>query len=617
MEVTTTKNEKENSFSKFLFHHEIDAYPQGPRRIGYLALAVLATITLYYTYYTQTGVTPQLLQSFHMSFAYYVGIVVVSNALGAFASLPASRTDRFGRSNVVIYGLLIVGLIVSFGVTNAHSALTFGIAISAMGIVEGAVLVATPALIRDFSPQVGRASAMGFWTVGPVAGSLIVSIVAAHTLSHFNTWQSQFWISGITSLVVFLICLVLLKDLSPAVRDQVTASEQERILVNARAQGLSEETIHAEIARPWKQILSWRLLGSSLGISLFLLIYYIAASFFTIYYVVTFAHPNGLPFTTTDANSLNQWFWGADIVSLIFVGWLSDRLRVRKPFMVVGTVLSIIFTIIFLTRATQPHTSFTTLAILGVLIAFSLSVTYAPWMAGYTETVEARNPALVGTGLALWGWVLRIVVAVSFIFLPIVIPSVSPIVNNTALVTSQIPNCIVAPATATEPAIAGPAVPAGTSASTFSVEHADSVSFAQQNSALLQKVSANYRVVAAASAPNASLADLGKALAVLGPKDAAQLVALKSQFQTLVVPYACQLNYLAAHQGELLAVTTAQKQSPQQWQRWFWIDVAGMVLFLPTIFLTKGPWSPKKARKEFEDREMELAAAIAELPPTK
>ena len=51
--------------------------------------------------------------------------------------------------------------------------------------MEGAILVATPALVRDFSPQLGRASAMGFWTVGPVAGSLITSIVAAHTLNHF------------------------------------------------------------------------------------------------------------------------------------------------------------------------------------------------------------------------------------------------------------------------------------------------------------------------------------------------------------------------------------------------------------------------------------------------
>ena len=37
-------------------------------------------------------------------------IVVVSNLIGAFASLPASKTDRLGRANVVIYGLGLIWL---------------------------------------------------------------------------------------------------------------------------------------------------------------------------------------------------------------------------------------------------------------------------------------------------------------------------------------------------------------------------------------------------------------------------------------------------------------------------------------------------------------------------
>ena len=86
--------------------------------------------------------------------------------------------------------------------------------------MEGAILVATPALVRDFSPQLGRASAMGFWTIGPVAGSLITSIVATNTLNHFlrnsgvSGWKSQFLISGVTSLVVFVVALFFMKDLS-------------------------------------------------------------------------------------------------------------------------------------------------------------------------------------------------------------------------------------------------------------------------------------------------------------------------------------------------------------------------------------------------------------------
>ena len=158
--------------------------------------------------------------------------------------------------------------------------------------------------------------------------------------------------------------------------------------------------------------------------------YYAAASLFTIYYPVIFQNPNGSGFTVTQANGLNTWFWGADMVSLVVVGVLSDALKVRKPFMLVGAVVSIVMLFIFLGNATHAHTGYYTLAIEAMLLALGLSLVFAPWMAGYTESVEDKNPALVGTGLALWGWILRLTVGLSFIFLPLVITSVNPIVDN-------------------------------------------------------------------------------------------------------------------------------------------------------------------------------------------
>ena len=292
--------------------------------------------------------------------------------------------------------------------------------------------MATPALVRDFSPQLGRASAMGFWTIGPVAGSLITSLVALHTLDHFGQthWKSQFVISGVAALVVFAISLVFLKDLSAQLRDQLMVSARDQALVEARARGLSDRQLVEATEKPWKQILKWDLVGMSIGIALFLLVYYAAASLFTIYYPVIFQNPNGSGFTVTQANGLNTWFWGADMVSLVVVGVLSDALKVRKPFMLVGAVVSIVMLFIFLGNATHAHTGYYTLAIEAMLLALGLSLVFAPWMAGYTESVEDKNPALVGTGLALWGWILRLTVGLSFIFLPLVITSVNPIVDN-------------------------------------------------------------------------------------------------------------------------------------------------------------------------------------------
>jgi len=193
-----------------------------------------------------------------------------------------------------------------------------------------------------------------------------------------------------------------------------------------------------------------------------------------------------------------------------------------------------------------------------------------------------------------------------------VISTVTPIVDNTALATGQIPNCVLAPATATQPAIVG-TVPKGTSASSFVVEHADSVKFAQANQELLSNISAHYRIVAAANQPGASVAAQAAALVALGPVDATKALALKPQINALVNPYACELNYVAAHQAELTALQANLAKSPSQWQHWFWIDVAGMVLFIPFIFLTKGRWSPKKAKQDVMENERRVAEELAAL----
>lgn len=594
----TPAGSSSGAVGRFLFRHEIEDYPGSARRNGYLAVAVLATIVLYYTYYTQTGVTPNILRYFHMSFGFYVGIVVVSNLIGAFASLPASKTDQLGRANVVIYGLLVVGLLITFGVTNVTGEWGFAVVISAIGLVEGAILVATPALVRDFSPQLGRASAMGFWTVGPVAGSFITSVVATHTLSHFVDWQSQFWISGLTAIGAFIVCLFLLKDLSPRLRDQLMVTLHDRALVEARARGLSDSDVEAATKHPWRQIVKWDLIGSSIGISIFLLIYYAAAAFFTIYYSVTFKNSDGTYFSVSQANGLNQWFWGFDILALIVVGVLSDVLRVRKPFMLIGTLGGIATLIIFLGYASNPHTAYSTLAATTVVLAVCLSLAYAPWMAGYTETVEAKNPALVGTGLALWGWILRLVVGLSFIFLPLVITTVNPVVDNEPVST---------------------AVVAGQPITTFIAHHPESIAFAEAHAALLKVLAAHQAVVDRVAA-NPTPANIAAAEAAVGPGNFALLVKYQTQLKTLVQPYSAQLDYLSAHQAQLTKLQNAVKRSPPQWQHWFWVDLAGMVLFLPTILLTRGRWSPGRAREDARLHEQavaeELARLTAETPST-
>ena len=96
--VATAQPTPRSSLHRLLFDHTVTEYPTSSQRARYLTLAVLATIVLYYTYYTQFGVTPNILASYHMSFKFFIAIAVASNLLGAFASL-AGQPDRPGRSD--------------------------------------------------------------------------------------------------------------------------------------------------------------------------------------------------------------------------------------------------------------------------------------------------------------------------------------------------------------------------------------------------------------------------------------------------------------------------------------------------------------------------------------
>ncbi|WP_279583385.1 MFS transporter [Fodinicola feengrottensis] len=154
----------------------------------------------------------------------------------------AGLADRWGRANLVAYGLAVTGVLILFALPNAPDKLTYGIVFAVVSFVEGIVLVATPALVRDFSPQLGRASAMGFWTLGPVVGSLVLSEVSSNTIGFLPDWQSQFIICGIAGLVVFVVALFGLRELSPRLRDQLMVSLRDRQLVEAKAKKASTST---------------------------------------------------------------------------------------------------------------------------------------------------------------------------------------------------------------------------------------------------------------------------------------------------------------------------------------------------------------------------------------
>jgi hypothetical protein len=127
---------------------------------------------------------------------------------------------------------------------------------------------------------------------------------------------------------------------------------------------------------------------------------------------------------------LGSWYWATNAIALLAAGLLSDTIRVRKPFMVVRAILSLVGVALFATATTDASTSYHTFALYFVLMSAGAGIAYVTWMAAFTETVEKHNPAATATGLAVWGWIIRIVVTVSFAILPAVVPATSTPVDQ-------------------------------------------------------------------------------------------------------------------------------------------------------------------------------------------
>ena len=537
-----------------LWQRELPEYPTGARRIWYLGIVFAATVVVYYENFISGAVTLQLLGGFHISFLYFAVVTAVANAIGAIGSLASGIADKVGRGNMAVVGLFGVSLVTLLWLPNVTTGLQYGIAFGAAGIFEGVILVVTPALVRDFSPQVGRAQAMAFWTMGPVLGSLLVTEVSSHTLDSHPRWQFQFEVAGWAGLAVCVLALLFLRELNGADRDRIVGALEAETGAALSSRGLSHE---AATRRPYRQMFRLDIVGPAVGISLFLLMYFTAIGVLPVYF------QTNLNFSASQSNSLLNWLWATTAVSMLVFGALSDKLRIRKPFILAGALASVPVDIAFLSKADSGSPTFSSIAILLALTGVWLGAAYAPWMAAFTETVEHRNPALSATGLAIWGWILRVTVASAVIAIPLIVSAVTPLVDD------------------------GPAV--------------------LQAQAYFDKSKPLQLLLAEAQAHPEVFSDLAAA-----PNDPA---VQKNAIETVGAPTVLTLagdqtaqRNLALLAAKAPAVLKAQADSPGQWRTWFWICTVGALALCPLSLLLRGPWRPRPTNEAHAvEHALELA----------
>jgi MFS transporter len=521
-----------------LWQRELPEYPTGARRIWYLGIVFAATVVAYYENFISGAITVQLLGSFHISFFYFAVVTAVANAIGAIGSLASGIADKVGRGNMAIVGLFGVSLVTLLWLPNVTTGLQYGIAFGSAGIFEGVILVVTPALVRDFSPQVGRAQAMAFWTMGPVLGSLLATEVSSHTLDSHPRWQFQFAVAGWAGLIVCVLALLCLRELNRADRDRIVGALEAETGAALSSRGLSHE---AATHRPYRQMFRLDIVGPAIGISLFLLIYYTAIGVLPAYF------QTDLNFSASQSNSLLNWMWATMALSMLIFGTVSDKLRIRKPIIFAGALAIIPVEIAFLSKAGSGSPTFSSIAILLTLIGAWLGAAYAPWMAAFTETVEHRNPALSATGLAIWGWILRVTVASAVITIPLIVSAVTPLVDS------------------------GPAV------------RQAQAYFAQSKplQLLLAEAQAHPKVFTDLAASPNDPAVQKTAIETVGEPTVLTLAGDKTAQRNLVL--------LAAKAPTVLK---AQADGPGQWRTWFWICTAGALTLCPLSLLLRGPWRP-------------------------
>jgi MFS transporter, ACS family, D-galactonate transporter len=623
-----------------LWDRELPAYPGNATRYFNLGLVVAVAVMMYYQYFLTAALSGHILHDFHISFLFWIAMAVLGNVLGAVASLAGGLADRYGRANMIIASVFVIAGLGVFAIPHAQTGAQFMTFNILVGIVEGVALVATPALVRDYSPQVGRGQAMAFWALGPVAASLLVSLMVS-TLPDTMAWQNHYVISGVAGLVLGVVALLGLRELSPAMRDQLMVSARDRVLLEARAKGVD---VQASLRHPLRQVLKLDVVGSALGFSLFMIINFVLIAFLPIMFQTAFGY------TQATANSLGNWAWAANGVTLILVGVCSDKLGVRKPFMLGGAILGAVLTTVFALHLVQPGTGYATFALIVAGVGICIALANGAFMAAFTETVEKHNPAVAATGLSVWALIFRFVGAATLFVGPHVVgavttiaqhgPEVKAYATGTAADLDPSQNAAVK-AIATDPSIV---VKVKTAATTYAPQLATAAKIDPATQAALK---ANPTDPAARAAAVADVAGLpvptvvrtitlgGQDPASLAPADQAFLAANANQVHTaadqlaalakvptadkqLLATWGPVLNDPKVQTGLIYlkdhgpAVKAAVAAAPHQWQKLLWIAVAGQALFIPFIFLMTGVWSPRRARREATQHQAWLRTQLTE-----
>ena len=396
---------KESTLSSFKARRTLTEYPTGSYRWTLLLLTVLGVILVSYEFQL-APVLPYLLPYLHMSklgYGYFVSAALLISAGSAFFGGPLA--DRYGRVVIIDLCLAIVTAMVfaNLFIVGIKSFLLIRIT---MSVVAGMMAGAGAALVRDMSPRLSRALAFGLLTIGPVGSNFLAAYIAGVTLPIYQTWQSQMWIMGFLAIAMYVPVLLFLKDLSPELRLKIYQSEIAAIEAEGGRKASVAElpgTAREAFASLLKHFEPWLMVWPfTISLSLYIAIQAFGPLIFT----------ESFHYTPGDAAAMCSWFWGGNILALIFVGMISDGLQLRKPISILGTILTCIILVWWIPTFGEALPR-ATMRIVATLLGCCLAILSVPWAAQYSESLEEISPAIQATGWAFYGLATRGWLAIS------------------------------------------------------------------------------------------------------------------------------------------------------------------------------------------------------------
>jgi len=392
---------------------QLDSYPTGRKRQRVLAAAVLASLICSYEG-AIAPVVPLLLADLDISLTTY-GLISAGGAVaGAVSALIGGRlTDTYGRVRLLI-PLMIVCALLCYVTALVQSTEQFLVMRMVLAFVDGMALATTAPLVRDFSPRMGRATALAFWSCGPVGANLLAAAVAGATLPLFDdAWQSQFVIQGTIALVISLAVIMNVAELSPEVRSQIQHTEAARILQEAEARGVQPEK--PGMLTLLRHPVMWFHL---IGVSFYLIIYLTMTIYGQTMLVETFG------ITSAQASTVMMGYWVMNVIALIVGGLISDRLQLRRIFTLASIVVGAAAVLWMTMQMISPAgASVASILPAGMAVSFGLAFGFGAWMATFSENGEDIDPRSQGSAWGLYSGIIRGMGVVVLVVAPFVVAS--------------------------------------------------------------------------------------------------------------------------------------------------------------------------------------------------